>query len=664
MRASKVLLPLILSILPVKALADLVPEDHPFFEYDQVHEIRLYFEEDDFWDILTENFEDEIYLEAGFEWEDYSFEIVGVRFKGGSSYTSNPTMKKSFKIDFDVFTEDQNIQGLYKINLNCNFNDPSFVREAAAYEIADAAGLPCPRSSFAALYINDTYWGLYTLVEQFDKHFIEERFGQSEDGNLWKGDDHGTLEFLGWYQEDYYGEYELKTNESENDWTSLINLTYCLNNTPVDQLPDSLSEVMDVNTALALLAVDNLLVNLDSYSGRGVNYYLYCADRDDRFVFGEWDTNESWGCFNWWGYSITQLQELDPYWTNITPGENRPLADVLWSVDEYREIYEGHLKKLLATAADPGVLVPRMEEMRDMIRDWVYLEEYPMSLFSPDQFEDAMDYNVPIGPGRFAPALATFIQNRHDYLTSLLGSWEPVDDLILNEIMAGNDSTIMDDNEEFEDWIEITNRGTDPINLSEYRLTDDMAFPDKFMFPDTLIQPGEYMIIWADKDTDQGSLHAEFKLDKDGEEVYLMQGSVIVDWITFPDIQDDVSWGRWPDLQEDWAFQAYPTPGAPNADTEPEEEEEGGSPYPTTLGILFPNPVYAGSTELTLTGGSGTASFSIYDLSGRNVSNPFTGALNNMQMISLDTSIFPAGIYVFRLSQEQNTVSKLITVIR
>ncbi len=653
-----------LTLIPETAIAALQPSDHPLFEENQVQEIRLYFEDVDFWDILIDNYDDEIYLEASFVWESYNFETVGVRFKGGSSYQTNHTLKKSFKIDLDVFIDDQNIEGLYKLNLNCNFNDPSFVREASAYEVAVAAGIPCPRTTFAALYINDTYWGLYTLVEQFDKHFIDERFGSGEDGNLWKGDNHGSLEFLGWDESYYYGDYELKTNESTNDWSSLVELTYLLGNTPVEDLPDSLSSVMDINTALALLAVDNLLVNLDSYAGRGVNYYLYCADRDDRFVFGEWDMNESFGCFNWWGYSISELQQLDPYWTNIDPSESRPLADVLWSVDEYCNVYEGHFRKLMATSADPAVLITRMEDMRDLIREWVYLEEPPMSIYTPNQFEDAMDYNVPIGPGRFAPALATFVENRHDYLTFLLGSWEPVDELILNEIMAGNDSTISDTDGEYDDWIEITNTGTESINLSEYYLTDDMAFPYKFAFPDTVIQPGEYMLIWADKDTDQGSLHAEFKLDKDGEEIYLMQGSVIVDWITFPDIEDDVSWGRWPDTGEEWAFQAYPTPGAPNTNTEPEEEEEGGSPPSTTLGILFENPIRSSSIELTLTGGPGIALFHIYDITGRLVSAPFQGALSNIQTFTVDTSLLPAGVYAFRFSQEQSVISELATVIR
>ena len=662
MKPSIVHLLLALTIFSVDAIAGLVPSEHELFQENQVQEIRIYFEQEDYWKILEDNFENETYLEASFEWKSYNFESVGVRFKGGSSYEINQSMKKSFKIDFDIFTEDQNISGLHKINLNCNFDDPSFVREASAYEIAFSAGIPCPRTTFAALYINDTYWGLYTLVEQFDRYFIEERFGLSENGNLWKGDNHGSLEFLGWNQNSYYSSYQLKTNESSNDWTSLLNLTNTINNTLVRLLPEKLSEVLDVHTALGLIAVDNLSVNLDSYAGRCVNYYLYCADRDDRFVIGQWDTNQSWGCFAY-GYSIEELQLLAPYWISTHPNQNRPLATVLWSVDEYKEVYEGILLKLMATSANPDTLIPRMEEMRDLVRDWVYLEEAPRSLFSPKQFESSMECNIYLRPKRYAPALATFIENRHNYLTALLGSWESENSIILNEIMAGNDTTVSDEYDEFDDWIEITNRGSEPVNLSEYYLTDDMAFPWKYTFPNIDLQPNEYILIWADEDIYQGEMHAEFKLDKDGEEVYLMQGNVIVDLMTYPHIENNVSWGRWPDQQENWEFQAYPTPGLPNSD-EQAEEEEGGLPSPNSLGIVMNNPIYRGSNEITIYGNPGQATLSIYNLSGRLIAEPFNSSLATQQSLTIETSEYASGIYILRLCQATDTAVKTVTLLK
>ena len=569
----------LLALAPPAAHAALTPPEHPLFEGDAVHEISLTFHQPDWWDQLEYNFEtydDPPYIAAEFDWETVHFDSIGVRFKGSSSYMANNTYKKSFKLDIDAYESGADVFGLDKLNLNCGFLDASFVREAAVYELCEAAGLPTERFTFAAVYINGTYWGLYTLVEQTDQEFIDSRFGPGEQGNLWKGDDHGSLEYFGTDPASYYGDYELKTNEEENDWTDLIDFTYALNNTSLADLPDTMSEYLDVNSALALLAVDNLTVNLDSYCGRCSNYYAYHRQVDDRFVFLNWDLNESFGIFDFWNMSTTQKQQLSPHWTSPTSGEERPLAERLWAVGAFDDVYVGHLQRLMAGAADPDVLVDRMEELRDLIRPYVYMETSGHRLFTTSQFEAAMTtdiiYSSGPPPGRLIPALETFVRNRHSYLTGLLGSYTRTEGLVLNELMASNDATIADGHGEFDDWVEIANIGTAPVNLSGFYLTDDMAYPTLYALPDTILAAGDYLVLWIDDTPAQGPLHAGFKLDVDGEDLFLMDGSVIHDWLTFPELAADVSYGRWPDGSGDWGLLSLATPGAENENPiEPEE---------------------------------------------------------------------------------------------
>jgi len=216
-----------LAILPTLAFASFTPPEHPLFDGDAVHEIHLTFHQADWWDQLVANFEgveDPEYIPAEFDWADTHFDSIGVRFKGNSSYWSYPGVKKSFKLDIDRYVDGQELEGLDKLNLNNQFMDPSFVREVCAYELSEAAGLASCRTNYAALTINGEYWGLYVIVEQVDQEFLESRFGSSEDGNLWKGDPHGSLEYMGPYDWDYYGAYELKTNEDANDWSALVDL--------------------------------------------------------------------------------------------------------------------------------------------------------------------------------------------------------------------------------------------------------------------------------------------------------------------------------------------------------------------------------------------------------------------------------------------------------
>jgi len=554
------------------AIADYPPaETHPLFEGDAVHEIHLTFSQTDWWSQLEDNFEgldDPLYLEADFDWGGIHLDDIGVRFKGSSSYYNNDTDKKSFKLDLNEFVDDQELHGVDKLNLNCNYLDPSGVRETCMYELCDAIGLPTERTSYAALYINGGYWGLYTIVEQFDKEFIESRFGDDEDGNLWKGDEYGTLEYLGTDPESYYENYELKTNETANDWSALIELTDGLNNTAIGDLPEVMHELIDVNSALALIAVDNLCVNLDTYIGRCCNYYLYHRDLDSRFVFANWDLNESFGTFDQYGLSVTQMKQLSPYWVNPQSGEERPLAERLWQVDAYDDIYIGHLQKLMATAADPDTLIDRMEELRTLIQPYVYAEVSPRRMFTNTEFDNAMSSDQYVdsggGGGRLVPGLEGLIRDRDTWLSSQIGTWTPIEGLVINELMASNSGTIADELGDFDDWIEIYNGGTTAISLSGLALTDDLSNPTAYTFPAATIAPGEYILVWADEEPAQGDYHADFKLKSEGEPVYLLDGNVIVDDTTWQPLDPDVSWGRWPNGAGDFQVLGTATPGAPN----------------------------------------------------------------------------------------------------
>ncbi|MBZ0268629.1 CotH kinase family protein, partial [bacterium] len=549
--------------------AALLPQTHPLFDGDAVHEIHLTFAQPDYWTQLTDNFEDyddPPYIEAEFDWGSTHLDAIGVRFKGNSSYWGYYGNKKSFKLDIDEFVVGQEIEGLDKLTLNNCYLDPSFVREKCAYELCEAAGLPTVRTNYAALYINGTYWGLYLLIEQYDQEFLESRFGAGENGNLWKGEPYGSLEYLGANESSYYDDYELKTNETANDWSGLVHLTDVLNNTPVAALPDSLHNLVDANSAMAMLALENFTVNLDSYIGRCANYYFYQRDLDGRFAFMKWDQNEAWGVFNMWNLSTTQLAQLSPYWTNPSSGEDRPLAEQLYQVPGYDAVFLGHMKRLMAGAAQPDTLVARMEELRDLIRTWVYADPYMM--FTTSQFEAAMTSNIYTSggppPGRLIPALETMIRNRNTYLAAQIGTWTPIEGLVINELMASNSSTVADDAGDYDDWIEVANIGSFPIDLDGLGLTDHFEGVPDYVFPDTTLAPGDYLIVWADEETGEGAFHAPFKLDADGEDVYLTDGAVIIDAVTFPALASDGSWGRWPDGTGEWALLSAATPDAEN----------------------------------------------------------------------------------------------------
>jgi hypothetical protein len=127
--------------------------------------------------------------------------------------------------------------------------------------------------------------------------------------------------------------------------------------------------------------------------------------------------------------------------------------------------------------------------------------------------------------------------------------------LVINEFMADNETTVSDQDGDFDDWIELFNNSDEDISLSGYFLSDDPTEPDLWMFPDTTILAGGYLIIWADKDEDQMGLHADLKLSASGESILLSDPELnLIDEVDFGEQTIDISYGRFPNGTGDFDF--------------------------------------------------------------------------------------------------------------
>jgi len=154
---------------------------------------------------------------------------------------------------------------------------------------------------------------------------------------------------------------------------------------------------------------------------------------------------------------------------------------------------------------------------------------------------------------------------------SLVGSTGANTTIVINELMASNDNCIQDPQGQYDDWIEIHNYGPADIDIGSMYLTDDLSVKNKWRIPDnnpalTTIPAGGYLLIWADNDINDDGLHANFKLDADGEEVGLAEsdGVTTIDSVVFPDQFTDISYGRITDANEIWCFFDSPSPAAQN----------------------------------------------------------------------------------------------------
>ncbi|HBS85350.1 MAG: hypothetical protein A2W91_16210 [Bacteroidetes bacterium GWF2_38_335] len=120
-------------------------------------------------------------------------------------------------------------------------------------------------------------------------------------------------------------------------------------------------------------------------------------------------------------------------------------------------------------------------------------------------------------------------------------------DVVINEIMASNKNTVTDANGEYDDWIELYNNSSSAVSLSGWYLSDDPDITNKWLFPNVSIGSGEYLIVWADKDTMQYGIHTNFKLSASGEKILLVNSSGDVLYETaYPYTNPGLSYSRIP----------------------------------------------------------------------------------------------------------------------
>jgi len=218
--------------------------------------------------------------------------------------------------------------------------------------------------------------------------------------------------------------------------------------------------------------------------------------------------------------------------------------------------------------------------------------------------------------------------------------------LFINEFMASNDSTIADEYGEFDDWIEIYNGDESSVWLGDKYLSDNLLNFDKWQMPDVTLQSGEFILIWADNDPEQGPNHTNFKLDQDGEEIGIFDaettGFFLIDSLTFGEQTTDVSLGRNPDAGNDWIYYLNATPGYSNLLGG--IEEELASQHRINI---FPNPVTDGWVNFDQ-----TINLHLYNATGQLI-------LHEKNTNSLNVDNLEKGIY-FIVADDKYSIKLLI----
>ena len=158
-----------------------------FYDVSTIQEIKLTFEQTN-WDALLDQLkatDEEAYLLAlSVEINGVMFDSVGVKYKGNSTYNAN-NLKNPLHIELNYVHPNADYLGYSDVKLGNGAADPTFVREALSYEILSKY-MVSPRANFVKLWINGTYWGVYSNQESINKKLVKAHLYTDGDNPLFK----------------------------------------------------------------------------------------------------------------------------------------------------------------------------------------------------------------------------------------------------------------------------------------------------------------------------------------------------------------------------------------------------------------------------------------------------------------------------------------------
>lgn len=291
---------------------------------------------------------------------------AGLRYKGNASYTAAQNqLRRNLKVKTDFFGKAPGWEDEKTIDFNAGALDPSRVRESLSFAVFRAAGVPAPRTAFAELTLTvpgeyeREYVGLYTVVEQVNKSFAKE-FLPGGKGLLLKPE--GSTGGIAYYGEDwaaYTGVYRPDREATAAESQRVIDFARLVNRADDAEFRREIGAYLEVDEFLRYVAVNALLVNLDSYLSGRHNFYLYLNPENDRFMFIPWDQDLSLGTFSGGRGgatgSVLDLSLLHPY-----TGQN-PLISRVFAMPEMKKRYLEIVRQLVATAFSKPSLLKTIE---------------------------------------------------------------------------------------------------------------------------------------------------------------------------------------------------------------------------------------------------------------------------------------------------------------
>jgi spore coat protein H len=363
------------------------------------------------WEKLKANFQLNDYYPADIQWNGLTVRNVGIRSRGRASRNEN---KPALRIDINRYTTGQQFLGLKSILLDNLVQDPTGIKELVTMRLYQRIGLPAPRETHVALYVNNTYAGLYGLIESIDKDFLARVFGEREPGNTendgylfeYEWVDQWFWNYLGNDLQPYATRFDPKTHEqapAAELYAPIEEMVRTI--TQASDFVASVSPYLDLPLLMRHLAVQNFVAEPDGILGGNgtANFNLYRFEASTRSQFIPWDEDIAFESTEW---PITWMHKE---YVLMRRAMEVPSLRTAY-LDALLEVTAAAMAPATANPAGPGWLEQEMRTRRAQITPFMHLD--PLKPYFNEQYEAAMDALIAFPAARAASVRAQVAASR------------------------------------------------------------------------------------------------------------------------------------------------------------------------------------------------------------------------------------------------------------
>jgi len=490
----------------------------------------------------------------------------------------------------------------------------TFLREIWSRDTQKAMDNPYTRSRYYHLYVNGQYWGVNMTQERVTEEYAESYFGGDEkDYDVVKHNRTDNFRF----------EASDGVVESWNQIWDVVS-----DQTVTNQEYTFIDENVDIENLIDYILVNDYEIDIDGSTSwflsrwnRANNWYAVRnrVDGSTKWTFFQHDGEHAMNArrrlndddnvlgphapFNGQSNPFFEKAYMNPYWLHAALVNN---PDYLQRFSDRANAHyraggalttEAALARWNARKAqvEPAILAhsarwgDAVSNTTRTVQDWQREVDFVENEFFPNRAEFVYDrlvarglVVVPVdtdGDG-VDDDIDAFPNNPNESVDSdgdgIGDNSDPTPNgvppsatanLVITEFLASNDFNLLDEDGDAEDWLEIHNAGNNAVDLAGWHLTDDELDLTQWTFPSVVLQPDEYLVVFAsgkDRANAGSELHTNFGLRAGGEYLGLIdpQGIVESEYPNpYPPQEADISYGIFAGAEE---FFTIPTPGTAN----------------------------------------------------------------------------------------------------